>query len=489
MDLNQTQLAQIITQAVQAGVQAGLGQKGYGWKAPANTPTTNLIHGPGGIFGVCGLDNQVISARIHPRGISAFLRVFGSVNTNPLFPFITGIEEDAGSEPSTECATCLSGEIEGCIQTAQFGRVCRETKTYAPNEVIERINSGEVDLQLMNDILNFQQDAMSPMADFDRNTLLQIATAVGMMTVGVLMQQVLVRWWFQGNPANNVGTGYAEPPGLGILVSTGKVDALTGTTCPALDSDVKQFNYNWVNSVDANGNFRIVRFLVAMENYLFHNADRMGLRPVTWAIVMRPELWTELSEIWPIAWLSTRNVVLPAGNTNFLDATRIAEMRDQIRSGMFLFINGRRHQVITDDGIFESNNNNDGNLLVNEFASDIFMIPLKYLGNRDATFIQYKDYRNAQPDLNLARLDDEIWTDNGRFLWTNERVKWCYTLSGKVEPRIILKVPQLAGRINDVKYSPLQHTRDWDQDSDYFYKGGEASRTPTTYYSDWNLPG
>jgi len=139
----------------------GTDNKAYGFKAPANTGTTNRMHGPGGLFGIAGLDNQVISARVTPRGISAVLPVFPSVDTNPMFPFITGIEETAGDEPSTECATCLSGEYEACIQTAVFGLICRETNTIDVSKVMERINRGEVDLQLVNDILGFQDDSMA----------------------------------------------------------------------------------------------------------------------------------------------------------------------------------------------------------------------------------------------------------------------------------------------------------------------------------------
>jgi hypothetical protein len=485
MELNEAQLQSIISQAITAGISAA-GSKSYGYKAPAATPTTNLIHGPGGIFGIAGLDNQVISARITPRGISEFLRAVGTVYTNPQFPYITGIEEDAGNEPSTECATCLSGEIEGCIQTAQFGRICRETKTLAPNEVIERVNSGEVDLQLMNDILGFQGDVMAAVRNYDRSSLLQIATATAMLVVGALLQAKLVPMWWQGNPANNVGTGYAEFPGLSILVGTGKVDANTNTTCPALDSDVKEFNYQLVSAVDAAGNFRIVQQLSYLEAYLYHNATRMNLSPVSWAVVMRPELWYELTNVWPIAYLSTRGFALPAGNTNFIDAGSVRDRMDAMLEGQFLFINGRRHPVILDDGIFENNSTNDANLAAGEFASDIYMIPMTYLGGRPATFIQHKDYRGARRELREARYTDDIWTDDGRFLWTHERLKWCYTLSGKVEPRIILKTPQLAGRLNHVRYVPAQHLRDFDQDSDYFYKGGESSRTAATYYSEWD---
>lgn len=483
--MDDKQLQTVISQAVAAGITAGLGNKAVGRKAPATTVTTNLIHGPGGIFGIAGLDNQVISARITPRGISAYLPVFGSVYTNPLFPFITGVEEDAGAEPDTECETCLSGEIEGCIQTATFGRICRETKTLAPNEVIERVNSGEVDLQLMNDILGFADDNMAAIRNYDRNSLLNIATATAMIIVGILLQNKLVPMVWQGDPVNNVGTGYMEFPGLDLLIGTGKVDAVTNTACPALDSDVKEFNYQNLNTVDAAGNFLIVRLLEYMEAYLFHNATRMNLWPVDWAVVMRPECWYELCNVWPIAYLTTRGLNLPAGNTNTILGNDVAARRDDMMAGQFLDLNGRRHPVILDDGIFEFNNVNDANVPAGSFASNIYIVPLTYLGNRPATFWQYKDYRAAAPDIRMARLVDEIWTDDGRFMWTKERAKWCYTLSGKVEPRILLKTPQLAGRLNHVLYTPAQHFRVHDQDSDYFYKGGVAYRTAPSYYSEW----
>jgi hypothetical protein len=311
------------------------------------------------------------------------------------------------------------------------------------------------------------------------------------MEVGISMQQSLSQMIWTGNPANNVGTGFMNFNGLDILISTGKVDYRTGTTCPALDPDVKNFNYQAVNTIDAAGNFLIVRDLEYMEAYLYHNAERMGLLPAEWAIVMRPELWYELSMIWPVAWMSTRNVVWPAGNANAMgatsyniDATRVREMVQEMQSGMFMYINGRRHSVILDDGIFEFNSTNDANLAAGQFASNIYFIPLTYLGGRPGTYLQHKDYRAGQTDIALSRSQDFYWSDAGRFLWTVERVKYCYTLSAQVEPRIVLRVPQLSGRLNLVRYTPRQHFRDpWD-DSDYFYKGGVESRTMSRVYPD-----
>lgn len=481
-----------LAQAVATGVAMALGQKGkfaYGTKAPVVPFNPNQMHGPNGLFGIAGIDNNVLSLRIAPQGISEVLKAYPTNETNPLYPYITGFIDSGDDQPANRCSTCPSGETEACLQTAQFGYICHETKTLEPSKLIERVNSGEVDLTLVNDILGIG-DVMAALRSYDKNTILQIATAWAMLEVGMLFQNTLCPLYWTGNPANNIGDGYMEPPGLDILIGTNKVDAITGAECKALDSDVKNFNYQLITTVVGN-TFAIVRALSYLEEYVHQNASRQHLLPVEWVWVMRPELWYELTEIWPVAYLTSRNIVIPAGNTNFLDATRINDMRDQMRADKILMVNGRPHGVIEDSCIFVHDSGNDANLAAGEFASDIYLVPLTYLGNRDATFIQYMDYRAAIPEWNAAganRLTNTYWTDDGRFRWTWEQLKFCYTISASVQPRIILKVPQLAGRLNHVKYVPAQIFRDWNPDSDYFYKGGVSLRNWTPYYSDWNLP-
>ena len=481
--MNEQALAQALATALAPLLQVGRKQ--------STSYTATQLHGPGGLFGLAGLDNQVLSTRITPEGLSAHLPAFPSVNTNPLYPVVTGFEEDSSvSEPTTTCGTCKSGETEACIQTAVFGKICRQTKTLEPSTVVERVNRGEVDLQLINDILGAGGvgTLFSSLQSYDRNTIMQVATAWAMLEIGILFQNSLVPMVWQGNPANNIGSGYAEFPGLDILIGTNKVDAVTGTECGGLDSDVKDFNYQAITTTDAAGNFTIVRLMEYLEAYLYHNASRQHLRPATWAIVMRPELWYELTNFWPIAYLTTRNVTMPTGTQLNIDGARVRDMLDDIREGMYLFLNGRRHPVILDDGIYEYDSTNSAELAAGEFASNIYIVPLTYLGGRNATFFEHKDYRGARRDLNVARMGDDIWSDDGRFLWTSDKVKICYDVTGYVEPRIILKTPQLAGRLDHVKYTPAQHFRSPWEDSDYFFKGGVSMRTATEYYSDWNLP-
>lgn len=451
--------------------------KAMGYKAPTGTgpAAQGWTHGVGGTLGVPGVEPDVISARVVPRGIASMIPMHPSVYAFPEFAYVTGIEDLSHDEPANECSTCIAAVMEGCTQSACFGRVCRESRELTVNRAIMRINRGDIDLRLMNDMLG--AGPFLPYQNYDRNRVLQLATMQAMVEIAASMQQALVPMVWIGNPANNVGTGYMEFNGLDTLISRGKVDYHTSIACQALDSDVKDFNYQNITTVVGNA-FAIVRMLSAMEQYVYHNADRMGLLPATWAWAMRPETWQELTEIWPVAYLTTRTLVLPAGNTNNIDAIRVNELRDMMRRGRTLEVNGRSHPVVLDDGIAEETNADNAAIPAGSFASNIYLVPLTFLGGQEATYLQYVDFRAGQNEITLSNNQDTYWaTNEGRYLWTVERVKFCYTLSAEIKPRVVLRVPQLAGRLDNVVYSPEQHFRSPFDTDYYFYKGGVDHRT------------
>jgi len=125
-----------------------------------------------------------------------------------------------------------------------------------------------------------------------------------------------------------------------------------------------------------------------------------------------------------------------------------------------------------------------------EFASDLYFVPLVAKG-MPSVFLEYVDFNDP-----LMQMPSEIkthgqwWpTDGGRYLWTMEQMRYCFKIMGKLEPRLILRTPQLAGKIQNIKYSPLQVIRDWNPESPYYAGGGDSSyTTPPTYYSEWNEP-
>ena len=154
---------------------------------------------------------------------------------------------------------------------------------------------------------------------------------------------------------------------------------------------------------------------------------------------------------------------------------------------MTIDVNGRVYPVIIDDGIFESDSTNDANLIPGEYASTIYFVPLTIVGNFPVTYREYLDYNDGVADTNVALLQgrQDFWTDGGVYSWAIEQIKWCYKLALKTEQRIILRTPQLAGKIQNIKYVPLQHLRSSDPASPYHQDGGVSLRGERTFFAAW----
>jgi hypothetical protein len=452
-----------------------------------NNPSYNMIHGHGSMFGTpqVGIEPDVISAMMHWRGLGEHLPR-NPVRTLEVFlPFITGVEPTSSTEPTTECGDCISGESEACIQHFPTGKLCRETKAMTLQKAIERLNRGDIDLNLLNDQLGSDSPWHPGSSMSNAQDVINIATAWALLfELPPLFMAALSPMVYGGNPTNNNGNAYREFRGLDLLINTGHVDAITNTTCPALDSDIKDFNYGDVKTA-TNPSFH--ELLEMAHYYVRNNARGQRLDPVRYAVVMRPDLWHVYSSLqaYQSILATLMNSTIPNNYTVNIDGAELVRERNAVRQGMFTFLNGERVDVIVDDGITEANNANDANLEAGEYASDVYLVPLRYMGNRDAMRIDYKDYRFINGEIAATQgLIGPFYrhTPDGRFLWNIVQDGRCFKIQAEIEPRIILKTPQLAARIQNVKYVPLQHLRDPDPDSSYFFKGGVSTRAPSTYY-------
>jgi hypothetical protein len=98
----------------------------------------------------------------------------------------------------------------------------------------------------------------------------------------------------------------------------------------------------------------------------------------------------------------------------------------------------------------------------------------------------FKDFRTLRSEVAIApgNIISDFYqpSGDGRFAWTAVKDGWCFKIQAKIEPRLVLRTPQLAARIQNVKYTPLQHVRSPDPDSPYFEKGGVSTMPGTTYY-------
>ena len=473
-------------------------------------PVGPYVHGPGGLFGVRGLKRGVISTHtqitgslgeVIPIGATGAMRDGATNELNPLFPYIMGFlrsdqqEKDGVCDDPPEAAG-----MKTCIMTAVFGRKEFKTRQVEINHIGQQMNRGEfMDLQLENGPLvnqmaglmnNFMGGRMA-----NANAILAGREMVlRFLEVGIAFQRWFCPQVFTGNPANSsAGGGYKEFAGLDLLIGRNKVDALAGTACPSLYSDVKDFGYA---QVDTSADPTLVKTLTTMMHILQRKAITQNLNPVDWRLVMRSELFYYVTEVWPCNYITYRcsnpdgDNIDPVGSYSVETAMR---MKEEMRSGSFLYIDGRRYPVVQDDCLMEETSADNGAIPIGGFASDIYIVPFTARGGTLRTlYWEYFDYGvGTLPAVQDMRGTSYFWTDGGVFLWgLKPPDNWCVEAISKVEPRLILRTPQLAGRLQNVVYVPLQHSDDPLPSQPYHVDGGISTGYPgPSPYSEWNPGG
>lgn len=450
------------------------------------TPSaTQYSHGPMGLLTFPGVDPRVFNVTMGSKSMISRLPVSGSVYTNPTYFTITGVQDDSGDEPSDACDDApIAGLMKGCMVTSVFGKYARQTPLLDLTRLGQRNDRADpLDLSLVN----------SPIADSN----LFNGPGMGVSTPGdiltneisrkfwernVALHRLLMRQLWTGNPANNTA-GYKEMTGLDLLINTGYVDAETGSACAAMDSYVRNANYG---RVDADATDLVSR-VTDMYYQLKSRAERAGILPVNWVIAMRPQLFYEVTALWPCSYLSFRcstSIESPAmvGNIDARDAVRF---RDEMRAGQYLIIDGERVNVVLDDGIAEEDGNSSGgNFPAGCFSTSIYFVPMSVIGGQAVTFLEYFEYQN--PSIQDAMSGNMLLGRvEGPWITFTKQTNACFKWQSQIEPRLVLRTPWLAGKIQNVVYCPVQHERDVFPDDPYYVNGGKTERTGPSFYSLW----
>lgn len=463
-------------------------------KTATGSPSGPYVHGNGGLFGVRGLSRDIISTHTQITGsLGETLPIRASNETNPLFPYITGFVRSDTQEKNGICDDPEeAGNFKTCLQTTIFGRKEFKSREFELSGTGKVINRGEFnDLQIINSPLVNEMGGL--MQNVFPNLNGDGALAVGremmirMIEVGVAFQ----RWYcpivYTGNPANSsAGGGYKEPMGLQMLIGTNKIDAQTGAACPSLYSDVKNFQYA---RVDSSTDPDIYRVLSTMMYILERKAIQQNMAPAEFALVMRPQLFWELSRFWPQKY-NTDGATLTNAGLDMLILQNV-QIRDAMRAGQYLTINSKNYRVILDDCIMEENRADNAAIPISGFSSDIYIVPLTVRNRQYQTlYWEYFDFQN-QVLPQMQGLPKWFWSDGGAFLWTMGAPKnWCLDVTAQTQPRLILRTPQLAGRLQNVVYVPLQHTDDPLPSQDYHLNGGVKTGRPfASPFSEWNPSG
>jgi len=463
--------------------------RAYGFKhdTPAGGPiTAGYTHGPGGLLSFPGADPDVFNAAVGTHSLLGQLPTKATLYTNPTYWVLTGVQDITGSEKDGVCDDApVAGLMKACLQTSVFGRYERATAELELNRLGAQTDRADpMDLRLIGTPLGntaggvFGAGPGNPETPAD---LLTNEVARKFWERNVAFHRLLSRQLWIGNPANNAGAGgYKEITGMDRLITTGVVDAETGQACAAADSYISNFSYGRIDqSADA-----IVAAVTDVYYQLTDRAIRSGVMPVRWIIAMRPQLFYELTAVWPCSYLTYRCQVSGNEQVN-IDARDQVRFRDEMRAGKYLLIDGERVEVIIDEGIAELNGNESGSFPPGCFATDIYFIPMSVVGGRSVTFLEYFQYQN--PSIQTALSGMVLGRIEGAFLTWPRQNNQCISWQSKVEPRLVLRTPWLAGRLQNVVYCPTQHNRDSFPDEPYWVNGGRTNRVGQgpSFYASW----
>ncbi|HEY4720608.1 MAG TPA: hypothetical protein VII92_02075, partial [Anaerolineae bacterium] len=347
-----------------------------------------------------------------------------------------------------------------------------------------------LDLQLMNNPFEANSpdtgagqavsaNPFMPTSPVSMGDVLKNEAAKAIFELGVSWARDFARESYTGNPTNNSGARKYYY-GLDILINTGYRDAESGTLCPAADSLINSFGNNRVDLTPTNA-MTVITYMYRNLKYI---AEHAGLTPVKWVLTMRFGLFYELTQVWPIAYYTNRNTVTVADQQLFNNGKEMIDLRDTMRNGKYLLIDGEQVEIVLDEAITETEP------AAGVFSSTIYFTPLTVLGGTPVTYWEHVNYNAPGGAMDAAAImapnGSYQVSDGGRFLWHRKPPSnFCVQMVSKTEPRLLLLTPHIAGRLTNIRYAPYLHERGSFTDDGYFVDGGRTDRLgyPPSLYS------
>lgn len=439
----------------------------------AGTSPGAQLHGPGGLLATPGLNRQIVNATIMPRGLAGRLPVRSSIDTNEIFGIFTGLLASSGNEPTAMCADWPTvGQFKVCRQQTPFGQQGRQSQVLNIKYAGQIVNRGEFTDNTLFGAPNMGDT--NPPVPINWATVFQseYEKKLGELYAGYFRDYA--RYLYTGNPQTTAGSqGFMQYRGLDLQINTGKRDAITGTACAAADSIVVDLNGTNVTSSGQT----VYNVLANAVTNLERLAEQLGFE-VKWALSMRYGAFWAMTNIWPCVYATSGCGVNTVIRTQSLEEA--TQMRDEMRNGRYLLIEGKRYEVVIDDAITETP---AAGGVVGTYQSDIYFVPLTANGE-PTLFWEYFSF-NEQAVAAASRMAPTGYFDtlqNGRFLFVRlSPTHTCVQVEILERPRLILLTPFLAARFTNMRYTISIHERDAFPTETYFVNGG-AVNTPLPYF-------
>lgn len=442
------ELAQVMARAIAQ-------QSGVVLKDSLPSQTFGNIHGTSGLF-YGPYEKRIWNANPMPQmGFASKLRTYPGLSDSPLHAILLDQAANQGSHPAANnCGPCkVPGALSKGVVSFVWGKQCLST----PTMNLTRTDIGG--LKNRGDFRDFRVIGTPASGNGTTPTLPGTAglanseyqTAMAQFLNGWVMEYG--RLVFTGNPANNSGD-YKEFKGLDILINTGYTDAETAGAIAAADSIVDSFSGTLGTPADLSGT--IVTKITNLYRRLKSRARLRGLN-AQWDIVLTERFFYELTALWPCTYITARCTPTTGTANNItsvnVDARDQVAMRDAMREGQYLLIDGAQVPVTLDEAIVETALTAGD---AGKYTTQIYFVP-RVVNGIDATYLEFFDYSNpntTQLMSEMAHNNGMFVSDGGQFIWTRRQDGFCVSLQAVESHRLVLETPFLAGREVDIKYTP-----------------------------------
>lgn len=438
---------------------------------PLYGPYQNLTN-VAGTLSYPGIRPEMYSAFQRPRTMARRIGMRKSNIANEKIGIITGLTAGGGTNPSNYCGDPVTaGNLKRCVQNYVWGRWFMKTKLNALPEMGQRVDYADVPKRIMN----LAQGAPNPfipdiMAGINLNNPTGLQLANELFAVGAELERtsesVIITGDETQTPANTEVGWIKEFKGLERQIITGRADLDTGIACPAADSTI----IAWNAAIDATvGGRTLPQAIVDTYFGLSDIADQVGLS-VRWAIVMPSRLFRALTYIYSCQYYTSR-CTGSAGNPQAAFGSDIVQLQQEMTKGKYLLIDGSPVEVIFSDGIPVNR------ITSSTYYADIFIIPIEADGVPLLNF-EYMPMDNAEIAAfdGFGGLNTVTSINNGMMLVGKRSNGFCEEILFAAMARLVLDVPFLAARIDDITFTYQAPYRDaYPSNTSSYVDGGVSS--------------
>jgi hypothetical protein len=384
---------------------------------------------------------------------------------NPEYDVLTGVNPLTGSPAVDACSVApIAGTAKLAIFTSRFGEVNVMTEKVDLTQMGGRINRADVDRQLVNSFVFNSPFLPDVVTQWNINT----TTGLTLFRTAIAIERDMLWGLFNGNNGTSDRIFTDEFDGFDQILINNPTDVL-GNVIAAASSTIVDWSDNDVTATV--GDADIVQTLAGITKKLMDLANDTALG-ATWKILMDADLFYRLTEIWPCSYLTDGCAVQSTSQPLNIDSARQIQMRDEMRTGNFLRINGLPWPVVTVDGGLM------GRTAVGAgYSSTIYVVPMTAMG-RKVTFIEPFDLGSADAAAWRTMGGNESGidvTNGGLYMLSSLRSHTCMEWKFHMQPRLICRTPWLGARITSVNYNlpDFAWNRSADPTSQYYRDGGQ----------------